>query len=195
MSAGRARRGGSCQVHHQQRGEHDRQVAPSRVRELYEDLGSPEKAALLGPCKVLPKEYANLSCRSIDLSGPEEVELLFAELLAWGSENLVAHRGGHRWVQTFEPVRLERAAEGAGLRPGGVYLITGGFDEEVVAVARDLHLLGALSWPQAVVDAFVVLWHFIHASSFAASPLQSSALASIQRRRRRLHWRRNALLA
>jgi phthiocerol/phenolphthiocerol synthesis type-I polyketide synthase E len=91
------------------------------------DLRSPDKAALIGPCKVLPKEYPNLRCRSIDLSGLEEVEPLVAELLADGAERLVAHRGGHRWTQSFERIRLERPADGAGLRPGGVYLVTGGF--------------------------------------------------------------------
>ncbi|HSF39387.1 MAG TPA: amino acid adenylation domain-containing protein [Thermoanaerobaculia bacterium] len=102
------------------------------------DLRSPEKAALLGPCKVLPKESLNLDCRSIDLPGAEEVEPLLTELLAGGSERMVAHRGGHRWVQSFEPVRLERAEAGAGLRPGGVYLVTGGFGGMGMALAEHL---------------------------------------------------------
>src|SRR6185312_8762956 len=31
----------------------------------------PEKATVLGPCKVIPQEYANIQCRSIDICVPE----------------------------------------------------------------------------------------------------------------------------
>ena len=31
----------------------------------------PEKAPLLGPCRVLPQEIPGLECRSVDLAGPE----------------------------------------------------------------------------------------------------------------------------
>ena len=40
------------------------------------------------------------------------------------ADQVVAYRGHHRWVQTFEPIRLEKLGElTPRLRKGGVYLI------------------------------------------------------------------------
>ena len=95
----------------------------------------PEKATVLGPCKVIPQEYPHITVRSIDVVIPESgtlqqqklIDQLIAELTAKTSDNVVAYRGEHRRVQTFESIRLDRAVEGTTkLREGGVYLITGG---------------------------------------------------------------------
>ena len=95
----------------------------------------PERALLLGPCKVLPQELANVSCRSVDVVAPRgEAEVaalatrLLAEALLGGKESpRVALRGRHRWLEGFEPLRLARV-EGVPPRvePYGTYLITGG---------------------------------------------------------------------
>ncbi|NJK58277.1 MAG: SDR family NAD(P)-dependent oxidoreductase [Pleurocapsa sp. SU_5_0] len=96
---------------------------------------SPDKATLLGPVKVIPQEYPNVSCRSIDVVLPpsgswqEEklVEQLLIELEVPISEQIIAYRGSSRWLQTFEAVRLgESLEETPRLREEGVYLITGG---------------------------------------------------------------------
>ena len=95
----------------------------------------PEKATLLGPCKVIPQEYLNISCRSIDIVLPEFgsqqreklISNLLTELSIETSDMVIAYRGNHRWVQTFAPVRLDRSQKTTPrLRNGGVYLITGG---------------------------------------------------------------------
>nr|WP_322712411.1 SDR family NAD(P)-dependent oxidoreductase [Nostoc sp. ChiSLP03a]MDZ8213673.1 SDR family NAD(P)-dependent oxidoreductase [Nostoc sp. ChiSLP03a] len=95
----------------------------------------PEKATLIGPIKVIPQEYANINCRSIDVILPpndswqEEklIEKLLAELTVDNSEKLIAYRGLNRWVQSFEPVHFDKAKiETPRLRERGVYLITGG---------------------------------------------------------------------
>ncbi|MEC4811963.1 MAG: SDR family oxidoreductase [Scytonema sp. PMC 1069.18] len=95
----------------------------------------PEKATLVGPIKVIPQEYSNINCRSIDAILPapgswlEErlVEQILTELTVCNGEKLIAYRGVNRWVQTFEPVRLEQTQiEPPRLRERGVYLITGG---------------------------------------------------------------------
>ncbi|MDZ8051398.1 MAG: SDR family NAD(P)-dependent oxidoreductase [Aulosira sp. ZfuVER01] len=95
----------------------------------------PEKATLLGTCKVIPHEYLNISCRSIDIVLPKPgsqqaeklVNNLLTELTVQTSDMAIAYRGNHRWVQTFAPVRLERTEKATPqLRDGGVYLITGG---------------------------------------------------------------------
>ncbi len=101
------------------------------------DALCPEKAALLGPVKVIPQEYPNVTCRSLDVTWPPAApqaqeklaDSLWAEL-NWGETDMVvAYRGTQRWVQTFEPVRLTEAVKAASpLRAGGVYLVVGGLD-------------------------------------------------------------------
>jgi len=100
-----------------------------------EELLCPEKATVLGPVKVIPQEYLNISCRSIDVALPcggswQEEKLvndLLTELITNLEDLVIAYRGLNRWVQTFEPVQLEEAKGRTSLlRKGGVYLITEG---------------------------------------------------------------------
>ncbi len=93
----------------------------------------PEKATLIGPCKVIPQEYPGISCRSIDVSFPGGdggaavvlAERIIAELLTESVDSAVAYRADVRWVQVFEPVPLVRQGRSR-LRKQGTYLITGG---------------------------------------------------------------------
>ncbi len=104
----------------------------------------PEKATVLGPCKVIPQEYANIKCRVVDIALPapgsvDEERLaqnLIGEFAALPSEDVVAYRGRHRWVQVFEPVRAV-VEEKPRLRERGVYLLTGTSDIDL-ALARYL---------------------------------------------------------
>ena len=100
-----------------------------------EELLYPEKATVLGPCKVIPQEYTNVTCSSIDVSIPEAgtsqeerlIEQLTGEFAGQSTDLVVAYRGGHRWVQSFKAVQLDQQETvSARLREGGVYLITGG---------------------------------------------------------------------
>jgi amino acid adenylation domain-containing protein len=118
------------------------------------DLLCPEKASLLGPVHVIPQEYPGVACRSIDIflpsSAPPETLELIAEHLwaectdyaapgAPGSGHMVALRGNHRWVQTFEALRLEEPLEQAlPLKEKGVYLITGGLGNIGFTLAKYL---------------------------------------------------------
>jgi amino acid adenylation domain-containing protein/non-ribosomal peptide synthase protein (TIGR01720 family) len=96
----------------------------------------PEKSTVLGPCLVIPREHPHVSCRAIDVAldavpPADAVQRIAAAVLAEAaaapSDNIVALRGGHRWVQMLEPVALSRAeSASARLRDRGVYLITGG---------------------------------------------------------------------
>lgn len=107
----------------------------------------PEKATVLGPCKVAPQEYPNLSCWSVDLHLPsrdsaaedELVELLAAELSLGSKDSVIAYRNNRRWVLTFEQHRIEKPPpEISGLRDGGVYLITGGLGGLGLVLAEHL---------------------------------------------------------
>ncbi len=95
----------------------------------------PEKAILLGPCKVIPREHELLSTRSLDieLKGDSTKDIsdlaiaLLGEIAGGVTDNIVAFRGGYRWLQNVEPIRLAPADRPQGyLRPKGTYLITGG---------------------------------------------------------------------
>ncbi|WP_193197118.1 type I polyketide synthase [Nostoc sp. MG11] len=106
---------------------------------LYHVIGDenlyPEKATILGPCKIIPKEYPNINSCIIDVVIPASniaptqkfIDYLITELTTQQTDNIVAYRGYHRWIQTFETVRLDESTPGkTKLKPGGVYLITGG---------------------------------------------------------------------
>lgn len=121
-------------------------VTNSMQEVLSEEVASPEKAAILGPCRVIPLEYENINCRSIDIVLPEsgswsaeEIDLLITESVSKSSDLVVAHRAKHRWVQTFERIRLnEEVVVPSRLRQGGTYLITGGLGGIGLALAEYL---------------------------------------------------------
>ncbi len=95
----------------------------------------PERATLLAPAKAVPQERREISCKVVDVVAPrpgsrEEaalVEHLAGDLLAPAAgDTVIAYRGGQRWVQSFDPVRIGAEAGPCPLRHRGVYLITGG---------------------------------------------------------------------
>jgi acyl transferase domain-containing protein len=125
----------------------------------------PEKATVLGPCKVIPQEYAGISCMSIDISLPEAgslpemrlTEQLLAEFTSDFTEPVAAYRGGSRWVQRFEAVRIDATGEEMPrLRSHGNYLITGGLgglgltlaEHLAQSVKARLVLLGRSTFPE-----------------------------------------------
>lgn len=112
---------------------------------------SPAKATALGPCRVIPLEYPHISCQVIDVVAPEvggaQADVLagqlLAELAAATEETLVAYRGQRRWIQDYDPVRLQGGGEdapaaGSLLKEGGVYLITGGMGGIGLTLAEHL---------------------------------------------------------
>jgi acyl transferase domain-containing protein/acyl carrier protein len=109
------------------------------------DVLSPARAMVAAPCRVFPLELPGITCRHIDVSltgaAPDAaaVDALLGELIADPADPEVAYRAGKRWVPTLEPTRLEAdEAQRAALRPGGVYLITGGLGGLGLSLAQDL---------------------------------------------------------
>jgi len=107
----------------------------------------PEKATLLGPVRVIPLEYPNISCCSVDVMLPPNgsamaqdlAEALLSEIAARSPDQVVAYRGRQRWAQIFEPIRLEQPQPALlRLRQAGVYLITGGVGGIGLAIAGHL---------------------------------------------------------
>jgi NAD(P)-dependent dehydrogenase (short-subunit alcohol dehydrogenase family)/acyl carrier protein len=109
----------------------------------------PLKATLLGPVAVVPREYPNLSCRSLDvaLGGAAELARTAGQILAEAARNpeladlpTIAFRGNLRWVREYEPLPLPAplAAAPPSLRRGGVCLITGGMGGIGLELAESL---------------------------------------------------------
>ncbi|MEH2262934.1 type I polyketide synthase [Nostoc sp.] len=113
----------------------------------------PEKATILGLCKVIPQEYPNITCRCIDIAltnrqGSEDregnynsnvIDQLLSEFTALSSDLIVAYRDFYRWVQIFEPLPLESVVEEkTPLRKQGVYLFSGGLENIGVVLAEYL---------------------------------------------------------
>jgi amino acid adenylation domain-containing protein len=104
-----------------------------------DDIHCPEKATVLGPVKIIPQEYLNINCRSLDIVRPvpgsskekKLIENLFAEFLTEPSGPITAFRGNSRWQQVIKPMPLDSPPEktlfSAILKKSGVYLVTGGF--------------------------------------------------------------------
>jgi acyl transferase domain-containing protein len=98
------------------------------------DLLHPEQAVVLGPCRVIPQEYPNIHCTCIDIAATDIQKTdstffnaLMLEFFMDPIESVVAYRGKQRWVQTFEPWKVNSiTTEVSLLRKQGVYLITGG---------------------------------------------------------------------
>jgi acyl transferase domain-containing protein/acyl carrier protein len=115
-----------------------------------EEALEPEKATALGLCKVIPLEYPNVTCRSVDIVLPGSsgrrvtslAEKLTAEAMAGSADAVVAYRGAHRWVQIFEPLprvnRRNRDEQPPRLREQGIYMLTGGVGDIDLALAERL---------------------------------------------------------
>jgi amino acid adenylation domain-containing protein len=115
-------------------------VVTNNLQEVTGNDGlNPEKATVLGPVKVIPTEYANIKCRSIDVILPSSspgtgtsqeqklVRQLWEELISGSVEWAAAYRGDYRWIKTFEPIRFkELKKKHLLLKQSGVYLIIGG---------------------------------------------------------------------
>lgn len=109
----------------------------------------PAKATVLGACRTAAAEYPQLHIRCVDVAVPSNglamtrlADTLIEEAAAPGAFGAVAYRAGERWTQTFEPAPRDIASS-SWLRPGGVYLMTGGLGGLCLALAQ--HLAAASS--------------------------------------------------
>lgn len=91
----------------------------------------PAKALVLGPARVMPREFPNVRTRAIDVVLPSAsarlgalATMVAAEIGSEPADESVAFRASERYTQVFTPTKLADA--GSRLRDGGVYLITGG---------------------------------------------------------------------
>lgn len=111
-------------------------VTNNMLKVAGEEILCPEKATLLGPVKIINMESFNIGCRCIDIVKPKpgsrQESLLINNLLSEFKINstgeVVAYRGGSRWIQNYKPIHLNETKKSLKrLKYNGVYLITGGF--------------------------------------------------------------------
>jgi thioesterase domain-containing protein/NAD(P)-dependent dehydrogenase (short-subunit alcohol dehydrogenase family)/aryl carrier-like protein len=127
-----------------------------------EPIADPVRATLLGPAKVVVREFPGIGCRAIDVNlgagGVEKAATqVIAELSASPVETVVAYRGSERWTEDFERVNVQPNLSAGRLKDRGVYLITGGLGGIGLVIAeylaRNYHaklvLLGRSSIPVA----------------------------------------------
>lgn len=132
-----AHRGGLTNVHVA--------LCASRLaRVLPGEIVCPATAALAAPCRVMAQEYADMTTRWVDVAVPKSVtkrrrlaEVIVEELHREPGAQAIAYRGAQRWVQGFDRVLL-RGGTPSRLRPGGVYLVTGGLGALGLILARHL---------------------------------------------------------
>ena len=131
-----------------------------------EPLPYPEKATVLGPGLVMPKEMPGIEVRLIDIPLPHPVllprgvlarrrpgahaglpagllDLLWFDLFAGRGSEVVAYRDGRRWARHYDRMPLaatdDPVAELApAFRRDGVYLITGGMGDLALLMAEEL---------------------------------------------------------
>lgn len=110
-------------------------VISNNVHEVTgEETLLPEKATILGLCKIIPQEFPQIRCDSVDMAisltekiHPRMIEQVFCEILHDHPDQVVTYRGHHRLIPGFEAIRMDVLAPHVPrLKEKGVYLITGG---------------------------------------------------------------------
>jgi NAD(P)-dependent dehydrogenase (short-subunit alcohol dehydrogenase family)/acyl carrier protein len=141
----------------------------------------PEKATLLGPCRVIPQEVPQVTCRFVDVALGRDggaagiAGALLGEIVAPAEEAVVALRGAQRWAQRFEPLRLTGEGPPArSLHERGVYLIVDGLAGIGQVLAEDL---------ARTYKARLIL---IEGTESSGSPAAQGAEASARRQRRQV---------
>lgn len=124
-----------------------------------EPLPDPEKALIAGPAGVMPREFPHLTCTTVDIELPSAPGLIAAlrgaqtpdltarlleELLAEPSNASAAWRGDKRFEKSWRKQPLTEGAPSQApdlpaFKPGGRYLITGGYGG--IGLATAAHLL------------------------------------------------------
>lgn len=121
-------------------------VTSDMAQVAQEPLPYPEKATVMGPAKVIPREFPGITCSVLDLStatsgkrrkSQSYLSDLMDEITATPDNLFAAVRNAKRFEQDIARTALD-ASTGAQLRQGGTYMITGGFGGIGVTIAGAL---------------------------------------------------------
>ncbi|HZP61113.1 MAG TPA: SDR family NAD(P)-dependent oxidoreductase, partial [Opitutaceae bacterium] len=99
-----------------------------------------EKAPILGLVRTLPHEFAWLECGHLDLDGADPVAEAAAvrRELAAGGAGEFALRGGRRLAPGLQSIDFSTTNGNSPIKPGGLYLLSGGLGGIGRALARRL---------------------------------------------------------
>ena len=105
-------------------------VADRLEQVMNEPVEQVERAEIFGLARVIPIEYADTQCRTVDIDLvatdlKRSVEQIASELGTPGGGLSVAYRGTTRWQKGWMSTPLPQQPV-ASFKPGGIYLITGG---------------------------------------------------------------------
>ena len=132
------------------------EVVSNHVHQVNGDeILSPKKLLILGPCGVIPKEIPNVRCFNVDLlseninssTGDKLLPNLIGEFDESNSDRLIAYRGNFRWIKKYDRVDVAKGVKGNvssllvkknRVRQRGVYLITGGTGGIGLTIAKYL---------------------------------------------------------
>lgn len=108
-----------------------------------EAVEEPARATLLGPVRVIPKEFPGMFCRHIDFDWEmgdlgRAASAIILECSARAEATCVAYRKAERSVEAFEATSLRTQTSANRLKEKGVYLITGGLGGIGLLVAEHL---------------------------------------------------------
>jgi phthiocerol/phenolphthiocerol synthesis type-I polyketide synthase E len=101
----------------------------------------PARAALIAATRSVGLESPGTACRVIDVGVTSTEDQLAAELRSGATDPLVALRGARRWLPVQRPWPVPPGGQAA-IRPGGVYVVTGGLGGLGLAVAKSLAATG-----------------------------------------------------
>ncbi|MEZ5674011.1 MAG: SDR family NAD(P)-dependent oxidoreductase [Thalassovita sp.] len=106
-----------------------------------EALPYPEKSTVMGPARVIPREFPGLTCAVLDVTVDtkrKRMDILpvLEELLANPANTVAALRGEKRFEQVYKQVPLSDDA--VPMAQGGTVMITGGFGGIGLTIAGEL---------------------------------------------------------
>lgn len=110
-------------------------VSSGALRVRAEALPAPEKATVMGPVRMIPRELPGITASLLDVDLPgrkpvgrhQLVDRLLEEALAEPANGVAAWRGDKRFQQTHRRLRSAPRDDMPVWKVGGTYLITGGF--------------------------------------------------------------------
>lgn len=113
---------------------------------MYDVLGNekidPYKSLLIGPMKVIPQEYNNINCYTIDISDSNDntVDIIYniANNLKYP---VVAVRNGFEWIESYEKIDLKDYKNNVRVVDDGVYWIIGGLGTVGIQISEHISKL------------------------------------------------------
>ncbi len=128
-------------------------VTTGAAQVLDEPLPYPEKATIMGPARVMPRELPGVTCATLDVELPQAgkrrmvkglkaavdniADRLMHDILADGANTIAAYRGDKRLELSFRSAPLPEE-DAPVIKDGAVCLITGGFGGIGLTLAEDL---------------------------------------------------------